>query len=408
MDKVTIPTQIIKTPCLTILSDRIIRGTKRKKYPGTDELAEIANTITASKRGIHENSAENLNKDGDGTMSYHTRLSIRKAGSIFRMRMAESHGHGEKGKKQKYLRGCFMTLTIAGMDEVVDSKKGYSKLIKKAIQWLMYRYDIRDYLWRFEWQERGQGHWHILVDRFVVQDEVRKYWWGLLQEMDMTKSFNEKHDFIPASCCRVQGIRSDSKLDNYLWEYFYKSDQSKKPTEGRWWGASENLKKSPLPILPVDEGFDQRMTWAAIDGRADVLDVEVEIEKPPKMTFLGEIRQSEKVLVCTVIFPKKGPVRDLLLPNQQDILDQYILCYRQGAWERAREMAAAFGEINEKRKEWIEHHQEVARDMAALRKVDIQDFKSKRKLTGIQRRNLVRRRQAEKALLQQAGVSLFT
>jgi len=81
MDKVTIPAQIIKVPCLTILSDRIIRGTKRKRYPGSDELADIANTITSSKRGLHENSRENLSKEGDGTMSYHTRLSIRKGGA---------------------------------------------------------------------------------------------------------------------------------------------------------------------------------------------------------------------------------------------------------------------------------------------------------------------------------------
>lgn len=408
MDKVSIPAQIIKIPCLTILSDRIIRGTKRKRYPGSDEMAEIANTATGTKRGLHENSKENLSKDGDGTMSYHTRLSIRKAGSIFRMRMAKGGETKKSKQKGKYLRGCFITLTIGGMDEIVDSKKGYSKLIKKAIQWLVYRYDIRDYLWRFEWQERGQGHWHILVDRFVVQDECRIYWWRLIGELGLTKAFCEKYDYIPESACKMKGIRSDSEIDKYLWEYFYKNDQSKKPTEGRWWGASENLKKSPLPILPVDEGFDQRMTWQAIDGKADVVDVRVAIEKPSKMTFLGEIRQSEEVVVCTVIFPKKQPVRALLLPFQQEILDQYILCYRQGAWERAREMATAFGGINEKRKEWIDHHTSVAKEFADLRKMATEKFSREKKLTARQRRNRIRGRQDAEALVQKAGVSLFT
>jgi hypothetical protein len=403
-----VPAFQTKTICARLLCDRIIVGSKITNFKAIGEDGKEMKKLLVSHRGLNEGSRKNLLKKGDGSMSYAVRLSIRKAASIFGMGCVPSRSKNNKTGEVKWLRACFVTLTIPDLSEFIDAKTGYEKLIKKWLRWVIKRYRVKRYVWRFEWQGRGQGHWHLMLDRFVPAEKARAKWWALLKTLGMTKDFEKKHDFVPDQCCDIKGIFSETMLNNYLWQYYLKPSQSYKPTEGRWWGASECIKKSSLPILPVSADWDRHVEIARKAGRCTITDVDIHKEDIYENPFRGDSSASKSFRVCTVIKRKKGSILALLMPFQEHLQQAYYSAYRSSNWKLTRELAANFGEHRQKYGEFRAFFDEMKKDMAYLESLKVWPSCPLPYRTGIQRRNIKKRWEAEKTLSTISGVSLFT
>jgi hypothetical protein len=268
------------------------------------------------------------------------------------MGRTQSHGLNPVTKKKGYLRAAFITLTIPDLHTVIDSKKGYSLLIKKFIQYIQYQFNVRDYIWKFEWQQRGQGHWHLFVDRFCEVDQVRKYWLECLTELSLTKDWYTEHNYEPASSCKIIGMKTEGMLSFYLNEYLSKKKQNNEATEGRIWGASMNIKKSKLPKLPITDLFVKNLERARERKHVSVREVNTgEVYKDGKI--IQTFTDPKNIFwVCSIVRPGKLPVISLLCPKQRGIYDEYIKAYRRGDWEMTWELELDKGDIEKQMREW--------------------------------------------------------
>ncbi|MFA4829203.1 MAG: hypothetical protein WC855_13345 [Thermodesulfovibrionales bacterium] len=92
------------------------------------------------------------------------------------------------------------------------------------------------YIWRFEFQQRGAPHYHILVSGFVPKEEIAERWYNIVGSGD------ERHLQAGTS---INAIRSLRHLFGYLTNYMLKPEQSIVPHEfmnvGRFWGASRGI-----------------------------------------------------------------------------------------------------------------------------------------------------------------------
>ncbi len=165
------------------------------------------------------------------------------------------------------------------------------KQLHKFLGWL--RYHGYKYLWVLEFQDRGAPHFHILVDKEIQQNNVRAYWYK------MVNSGDPKHLERGAV---IEPIRSKGGMGHYLTSYLDKPKQKTVPLEyqkvGGFWGHSAGLlsedkmriygsrediaklKKELKPVKQFDRG--QKRNW---ERRADAKALETDVKKKKYKKF---------------------------------------------------------------------------------------------------------------------------
>jgi hypothetical protein len=108
------------------------------------------------------------------------------------------------------------------------------KQLHKFLGWL--RYHGYRYLWVLEFQIRHAPHFHFLIDKYIDEEKVRKYWYELVNSGD-TKHLKRG--------AKVEPIRSKGGVAHYMTGYLEKDKQKVVPPEyqkvGRFWGHSDGL-----------------------------------------------------------------------------------------------------------------------------------------------------------------------
>lgn len=314
-----------------------------------------------NKRGMNKASKGNLEAGAKPGFGIFSRRNLSKCIDIFYWSCKRSRGLNPITKKMGFLAASFITLTIPDMHTVIDSKKGYEKLIKGYIKWMAETFGVQSYVWKFEWQNRGQGHWHMFVDRFCSQSEMRKEWIRRLDAQGLVSDWKKKHDYDPRYCCKIKGLRNEKELREYLAKYMSKSSQNEEVTEGRAWGASMWIKKAKKMVLPVTDRFMRNVEEACSDE--SVIKIEVKI---PALDMSGVQEKNQdgsdkEILIGTSIIGKKVRVEDLLCNRQRIWYDEYIKAYQARDWERTHDLSFDMDKIVKdgveyrQTKEYIEH-----------------------------------------------------
>jgi hypothetical protein len=145
------------------------------------------------------------------------------------------------------------------------------KVVKKhldlMLKWIKYHALQTNYLWFFEWQQRGAPHVHILLERslrgLVAVDDISSAWYRICDSGD------EKHLLAGT---KTERLRKKNGAIRYALKYASKMRQKKVPADfinvGRMWGHSRAVKPMPkrqagfanLPELQKALG-----TWPGLD-----------------------------------------------------------------------------------------------------------------------------------------------
>lgn len=135
-------------------------------------------------------------------------------------------------------RLTFVTLTIS-KNEVVMGREGYKEGLGKFLDWLRKKgTDL--YIWKAEFQKRGQLHYHITTNIFIRHDELRNKWNSLQRAAGWLNDFREKKGHWNPNSTDIHAVRKIKRLDLYLAKYMAKGDPSK-AIEGKVWGCSQRL-----------------------------------------------------------------------------------------------------------------------------------------------------------------------
>lgn len=214
-----------KPPVLAISSTSITRyyehSEKRKK------------TLKSLK------SQENLTRGVfKGSISFATRKILRKRLSEYYDSM---YAVGQYYRKKKEIVHPIVTLTLPSRQKHGDNELK-AQCLAKIIDLMKSKYDIRFYYWIAEKQQNDNIHFHMLTDRFIEHEWLRKAWNQRLEGLGYIDEFERKFGHRNPNSTDIHAIKNLARSSDYVTKYTSKADQQG-GIEGRLHGGSDLLRK---------------------------------------------------------------------------------------------------------------------------------------------------------------------
>jgi hypothetical protein len=153
------------------------------------------------------------------------------------------------GRKQKHTLS-FITLTIHNA-RLLTAKTGYDLVMKHFLQWLRRTKKATSYVWKAEFQNNGQLHYHITTPAWIHYQEIKDKWNNLLRSAGLLDTYQEKFGHWNANSTDIHEVRNIDNLAGYLKKEFCKQIQNQQ-TEGKLWDCSINLKDNKYFALEYD------------------------------------------------------------------------------------------------------------------------------------------------------------
>jgi hypothetical protein len=196
------------------------------------------------------------------------------------------------GKRQRHFLS-YITLTIPSHYNI-SAQQGYDLMLKHFLQWLRRTKKVNTYIWKAEFQERGQLHYHITTPAWIHYQEIKDKWNNLLRSNHLMEEYiKETGDSNPNST-DIHEVRNITGIAGYLKKEYYKSIQNQQTT-GKIWDCSANLKSQKF----FSVYFDMKLYYQSL-----------KMEESQVIEFI-DLEQ------CKVIKGKKVKLWDQLLTIDQ-------------------------------------------------------------------------------------------
>ncbi len=85
----------------------------------------------------------------------------------------------------------FMTLTLPSL-QVNTDKEIKETCLNQFLTELRTNYNIDQYVWRAEKQENGNIHFHLLVDKFIPHEDIRRRWNRIIDKFGYVEQYRKK------------------------------------------------------------------------------------------------------------------------------------------------------------------------------------------------------------------------
>lgn len=191
----------------------------------------------------------------------------------------------------------FLTLTLPSKQ--VHTDKVIRKCLLKYIDNLRKNYKVKFYVWKAETQQNGNIHFHLLIDRFIPYNRLRKLWNTILQPLGYIEQYKinqekrgflyretiiknkkviknpktYKEQYLTYQKAKKNGFKNPNTTDvkslsnigspiAYMLKYMTKNEENKRPVIGKLWGASNLVKK--LEYFSIDD--TNPMYWNFFDN----------------------------------------------------------------------------------------------------------------------------------------------
>lgn len=167
--------------------------------------------------------------------------------------------YGE-GKRMKFRQG-FLTLTLPGV-ATADHKAIKNKVLDPFFTYCRNRMGLSDYVWTAELQDRGEIHFHAIINTFMDKDRVRAAWIRACENsgiVTMSSAGNK-----PAT--EIEKCKSYNGSKSYAAKYLGKALRSGEII-GRIWSGSHGVTgPSAISTNEIDAGFSIDKALAEING----------------------------------------------------------------------------------------------------------------------------------------------
>lgn len=196
------------------------------------------------------------------------------------------------GRMQNH-RLSFVTLTIPGKERHIDAREGNKQILQPFLKKCRDKKMLSTYVWKAEYQQNGQLHYHLTTPSFLHWSVLRNNWNNTLASASLLKKWYEERGNYDPNSTDIHSVYKIKDVGAYLTKYFTKKDQDS-DSKGKIWGASSNLLKAKYFSIPV----------------------------PLILNDIYEVKEA-KVLDQCVIVPCDNPKE--FLPNRYQIqYDQFI------------------------------------------------------------------------------------
>lgn len=234
------------------------------------EYRMALSTVQKHKMMLAMKEAKKTQYGGNLTVGAKKRLT--RAIDLLIQISTKKYGYNQVTKKYHSHNLSFITLTIPG-DVLLTAEKGYDSLLKHFLQWLRRTKKINTYVWKAEFQKRGQLHYHITTPTWIHYQEIKDKWNSLLRSSGLLENyFKEKKHYNPNST-DIHEVKSISNLAGYLKKEFCKSIQNKQ-TNGKLWDCSLNLKDNKYFKMELDYKLLIKLHDDVKKGRYEKIELE--------------------------------------------------------------------------------------------------------------------------------------
>ena len=171
--------------------------------------------------------------------------------------------------KRRFLPCSFLTLTIPRTIPVPVTEA--NSCLNEYLKHLR-RLGLKNYIWKLELQERGQIHYHLLLDTYTDYNKLLWAWNSKMRNRGwLTEWVKKRKNYNPPSVW-VKGVKSGKMLQNYLLKYVCKTTDKK--VKGRIWDATKKLKQTKLFGDELDSEQEDKLLYFIRKKKVKVVNTE--------------------------------------------------------------------------------------------------------------------------------------
>lgn len=243
----------------------------------------------------------NSSRQGNGVLSKQATKRLKLAIEYFLLLNRSITKKSSKLHKTIDKQITFITLTLPSKQIHTDNEIKAKCLNQFLIEISKYNY-VSNYVWRAEYQENGNIHFHILVNKYICWRDLRYRWNRIINKLGYVDRYSENMKSFHSSGFRLRqdllktwsikqqlkaykiGVQTDWKSPNstdihslklitnvksYLTKYLTKSTQElkenlnsqteEKPEIGRSWGASVIISNIKGATTEIDSQLEKNL-----------------------------------------------------------------------------------------------------------------------------------------------------
>lgn len=141
----------------------------------------------------------------------------------------------------------FVTLTVSSRKNI-DPRFGYSRLLEPFLR-IMRNEGNFSYVWKAEFQKRGQVHYHLATNTFLTWQKIRSTWNNLQRKNRLLDEYAKKYGHFDPNSTDVHALGGIANLAAYLSKYLSKSNSQK--ISGKIWDCSKDCKGKRFAFTPT-------------------------------------------------------------------------------------------------------------------------------------------------------------
>jgi hypothetical protein len=222
-------------------------------------------------------------KQYSGTMTDGAKKRMAKAITLMCQASKPRWIKNEVTGKWQYHRLSFITLTVSNHKNI-KHKWAVPLLLKPFLRWLREVKKVSMVIWKQEFQERGQLHYHITCPEFIHWEAIRNKWNDLQREAGLLDDYAKEHGHFNPNSTDIHETRAMKNMGHYMTKELTKSIDGKRmkalaivnslikageipadrkkefvdeytgeelKSEGKVWDCSENLSGVPYFSVPM-------------------------------------------------------------------------------------------------------------------------------------------------------------
>lgn len=127
----------------------------------------------------------------------------------------------------QYFKLAMITLTVSDRTNW-PAKDAYQKLLRPFLFWLRYTKGCRHYVWKLEYQERGQVHYHLAIPMFIHYRELRDKWNKIQRDAGAMRGYTFRTFKMDPNSTDVTAIGNVKGVAKYMVKYLSKGEDQQK------------------------------------------------------------------------------------------------------------------------------------------------------------------------------------
>jgi hypothetical protein len=124
-------------------------------------------------------------------------------------------------------RFSFVTLTVAS-GQLLTAREGYDLLLQHFLQWLRRTKNVELYVWKAEFQKRGQLHYHLVFPDWIHYAEIRAKWNELQKKAGLLDEYAKKYGHFNPNSTDIHETKGVHNMKAYIMKEMGKSANANK------------------------------------------------------------------------------------------------------------------------------------------------------------------------------------